>query len=282
MWFLYILQCSDQSLYTGISTDVQRRIKEHSAGKGKGSRYVHGKLPVRLVYQERCKNRSSALKREAKIKKLGGFDKRYAPAYREDTDLAFQVRQAGRKVLYQPASKIIHYESVTAGSDTETDIRKYQYINHKKFKKKWTRELALMSASESKKPRVLVIDVGEPERLTDDIESLDLFEYIQLIQSLGYQVTFATEDLLYSHLGGMAHLQKTGVECLYKPYTQSIAEHLESHGSRYHSVFLCRPEVARIHMERIKNYCPEARIVEDTASLVDGRHYASSPSQNNL
>ena len=68
MWFLYILQCNDDSLYTGISTNVQRRIKEHSTGKG--SRYVQSKLPAKLVYQERCKNRSSALKREARIKKL--------------------------------------------------------------------------------------------------------------------------------------------------------------------------------------------------------------------
>ena len=68
MWFVYILQCGDESLYTGISTDVQRRIKEHS--KGEGSRYVQSRLPVRLVYQERCKNRSSASKREARIKKL--------------------------------------------------------------------------------------------------------------------------------------------------------------------------------------------------------------------
>ena len=135
-----------------------------------------------------------------------------------------------------------------------------------------------MSLMELKKPRVLVIDVGEPDRPAHDIETLDLFGYVRLIQSLGYQVTFVTEDLSYSHLGGMDHLQRTGVECIYKPYTQSIAEHLENYGSRYHSIFLCCPEVACIHMERIKNYCPEARIVEDTASLVDSRLPVNSSS----
>ena len=66
-WFLYVLQCKDRSLYTGISTDVERRIQEHS--KGRGSRCLRGKLPVRLIYQESCANRSAALKREAQIKK---------------------------------------------------------------------------------------------------------------------------------------------------------------------------------------------------------------------
>ena len=68
LWFLYILQCRDGSLYTGITTDIQRRVKEHS--KGKGSRLLRGKLPVKLVYQEDHPDRSSALKREAQIKKL--------------------------------------------------------------------------------------------------------------------------------------------------------------------------------------------------------------------
>ena len=68
LWFLYVLQCKDKSLYTGISTNVKRRIKEHS--NGKGSRALRGKLPLKLVYQESCSSRSSALKREAEIKKF--------------------------------------------------------------------------------------------------------------------------------------------------------------------------------------------------------------------
>ncbi len=76
---------------------------------------------------------------------LGGFDIRYAPAYREDTDLCFQVRKAGKKVFYQPFSTVIHYESVTASSDASQDIRKYQYINQKKFKKKWRKDLEVLS-----------------------------------------------------------------------------------------------------------------------------------------
>lgn len=67
-WFLYIIQCSDESLYTGITTDVSRRLKEHNSKKG--AFYTQNKTPVELVYQEAWLNRSAALKREHQIKRL--------------------------------------------------------------------------------------------------------------------------------------------------------------------------------------------------------------------
>ncbi|MFW6141580.1 MAG: GIY-YIG nuclease family protein [Candidatus Saliniplasma sp.] len=66
MWFVYMLRLDDDSLYTGITKDIDRRIKEHE--EGRGSKYVRGRTPVKLVYSERCTNRSEALKREAEIK----------------------------------------------------------------------------------------------------------------------------------------------------------------------------------------------------------------------
>lgn len=68
MYFVYILQCKDKSLYTGITTDVVRRLAEHKAGTA--SHYTHAKGAVKLVYTEKHPNRSAALKREAAIKKL--------------------------------------------------------------------------------------------------------------------------------------------------------------------------------------------------------------------
>lgn len=73
VWFLYILECSDGSLYAGITKNIARRIKQHSSGKG--SRILRGKLPVKLVYQETHSDRSSALKREIQIKKLSRNEK---------------------------------------------------------------------------------------------------------------------------------------------------------------------------------------------------------------
>jgi putative endonuclease len=69
-WFVYVLRCSDDSLYTGICTDVTRRLGEHNAGGVKSAKYTRVRRPVNLEYQEECIDRSSAAKREYAIKKL--------------------------------------------------------------------------------------------------------------------------------------------------------------------------------------------------------------------
>ena len=66
MWHVYIISCSDNSLYTGTTTDISRRIREHNSGKG-GS-YTRVRQPVKLVHEEACSTRSQALKREYLIK----------------------------------------------------------------------------------------------------------------------------------------------------------------------------------------------------------------------
>jgi putative endonuclease len=67
-WTVYILQCADGSLYTGITNDLERRFAEHKAGKG--AKYTKGRGPLHLVYQENCEDRPQALKLENKIKAL--------------------------------------------------------------------------------------------------------------------------------------------------------------------------------------------------------------------
>ena len=73
-WFLYLLRCRDGSLYTGVTTDVRRRLRQHRDGTG-GS-YTRSRRPLRLVYQEPQPDRSSALKREAQVKRLPPAAKR--------------------------------------------------------------------------------------------------------------------------------------------------------------------------------------------------------------
>ncbi|WP_292991847.1 GIY-YIG nuclease family protein [Nitrosomonas sp.] len=72
-WTVYILECADGSLYTGITTDLSRRITEHETGKG--ARYTIGRSPFRLVYQEFRINRSDATKRETAIKTMTRAEK---------------------------------------------------------------------------------------------------------------------------------------------------------------------------------------------------------------
>lgn len=67
-WYVYILSCADNTLYTGITNNLEARITEHNAGKG--AKYTRGRLPVRQVYQQEVASRSAALKEEYRIKQL--------------------------------------------------------------------------------------------------------------------------------------------------------------------------------------------------------------------
>ncbi|MEF2837359.1 MAG: GIY-YIG nuclease family protein [Oscillospiraceae bacterium] len=67
-WYLYILRCKDNTLYTGITTDVEKRLESHRSGKG--AKYTRGRMPLELVYREVCESHSDALKRELEVKSL--------------------------------------------------------------------------------------------------------------------------------------------------------------------------------------------------------------------
>ena len=74
MWFVYILKCSDNSLYTGITTNLERRLEEHNSSP-KGSKYTRARRPVQVVFTKEFENRSGASKEEALIKNLSRDDK---------------------------------------------------------------------------------------------------------------------------------------------------------------------------------------------------------------
>ena len=67
-WLVYIVRCKDRSLYAGITTDLEKRLKRHN--EGKAAKYTRGRRPVELIYSESCKNESTARKRELEVKKL--------------------------------------------------------------------------------------------------------------------------------------------------------------------------------------------------------------------
>ncbi len=133
----------------------------------------------------------------------GGFDTRYAPAYYEDTDLCFRVRQAGWRVVYQPASVIIHHEGGTAGTDVQSSFKRYQVINREKFLEKWQAALKLQSppgdacvpeASDRRGGRrILVVDALMPmyDRASG---SLRMFEILRLLAAARHKVTFIARN----------------------------------------------------------------------------------------
>lgn len=82
-WYVYMLRCSDNSLYTGSTTDLKRRESMHNSGKG--AKYTKSRLPVRMVYSEPCEDKSQALKRECALKRLTKVQKEMLISGKEAT-----------------------------------------------------------------------------------------------------------------------------------------------------------------------------------------------------
>lgn len=79
-WYVYMMRCKDNTLYSGITTDLERRLAEHNGvlagnGKDKGAKYTKARRPVVLVYKRSCKDRSSAASAEAALRKLSKTEK---------------------------------------------------------------------------------------------------------------------------------------------------------------------------------------------------------------
>lgn len=77
-WYVYMVRCADDSLYTGITTDLKRRVAEHNgegSGKDKGAKYTKARRPVALVYKKRCRDRSAAAVAEAALRTLSRQEK---------------------------------------------------------------------------------------------------------------------------------------------------------------------------------------------------------------
>ena len=84
---------------------------------------------------------------------FGGFDRHYAPAYYEDTDLAMKVWAKGLRVLYQPAASVVHFEGISSGTDTTSGVKAYQVVNQQKFLERWRERLQQHPQARASKPR---------------------------------------------------------------------------------------------------------------------------------
>jgi GT2 family glycosyltransferase/glycosyltransferase involved in cell wall biosynthesis len=222
---------------------------------------------------------------KALFQSVGGFDRKYAPAYYEDTDLSFKVRQAGYKVFYQPLSEVIHCEGATGGTDLSTGTKKHQDINRSTFAKTWEVELmtkqavgdlAFLRQAPPDRKNILVIDhhLPMPDR---DSGSLRMFQILKLLHELGHRVTFIPDNLanIRPYTG---ELQKRGIEVVYYPYIKKVRDYLISHGSDFDVVVLSRCDFARKHIADVRMFAPQSRIIFDTVDL----HFLREDSQARL
>lgn len=205
---------------------------------------------------------------------LGGFDPRYAPAYYEDTDLAFAVRAAGFRTLYQPAAVVVHDEGTTAGTDPNSGTKAAQARNRTVFLDKWRDALAQQlppttvptpALLHRGRKQILLIDALTPcpDR---DSGSLRMVELMRLLIDEGAHVVFLpanrSADGDYTRA-----LQRLGVECWYAPHAARIPAWLREHGPRFHTVMVSRHYVAREFLPLLRRHAPQARVLFDTVDL---------------
>ena len=209
-----------------------------------------------------CSAAALALPR-ALFAELGGFDARFAPAYYEDTDLAFRLRAAGRSVLYQPRAVVMHLEGLSHGTDPGAGIKSFQEANRATFVRRWDQVLAaahypsgesVLRAREHARGRqvVLAIDhyVPQPDR---DAGSCNILNYLDAMCAAGLVVKFWPQDRGYRR-GYTEALQDRGIEVLHGGDAGAFEAFLAAHGGEIDHVLLSRPDVALATLGPLKRH----------------------------
>ncbi len=205
---------------------------------------------------------------------IGGFSETYIPAYFEDTDLAFQVRERGFKTVYTPFSQIIHFEGVSSGTSVSSGIKRFQEINRPKFKGRWI-GACRNNGKEGVGPdlakdrniefRALVIDAETPMP-DQNAGSYAAIQEMRMLQALGFKCTFVPQNMAY--MGRYTEtLQRMGIECVYSPFAASVNDLIEERGAEFDLVYITRYYVAQECIDTIRKHAPNAKVVLMNADL---------------
>lgn len=197
-------------------------------------------------------------------RQIGGFDTSFIPAYYEDTDLAFEVRKRGYKVLFQPASIVVHFEGVSNGTDTSTGLKKYQVSNQNKFFEKWKAVLEkehfengtnvyLAKDRGQKRKQILVVDHYVPN-FDKDAGGRCTFMYLKMFLKMGLKVTFIGDN--YAKTEPYASiLNQMGIEILYGDYYYlHWQEWLKDNARYFDYIYLQRPYISIKYIDLVKEY----------------------------
>jgi GT2 family glycosyltransferase len=188
--------------------------------------------------------------------KLGGFDERYAPAFYEEFDLEFAIREAGYKIMYQPRAVIVHHQTSSYGPEIRDSLSS---CNHAKFIEKWANQISehteqsdiFLARDRSKNRKViLLIDEKIPD-YDKNAGSLTTYQYIRLFQEIGFKVIFIP-DLLLPLEPYTTELQQMGIEVVYGQF--DFESWIRHNGSHIHYVWLSRPQIGVKYIEAIKQH----------------------------
>lgn len=205
--------------------------------------------------------------------RVGGFTTDYEPAYYEDTDLAFKLREAGYRTLYCPQSTVIHYEGWSNGTSLDSGVKQHQRLNATRFVERWKPSCSAngdegvdlhINKDRGQRWRVLMIDNNYP-RFGNDAGSYAAIQEIRLLQGLGCKVTFMPHNL--QHMGEhVVRLQRLGVECIYAPHTTRVGQFLQQRGQEFDVVYITRYTVAEALLDDIARHT-RARVIFNNADL---------------
>jgi O-antigen biosynthesis protein len=204
----------------------------------------------------------------------GGFDEHFLPAYCEDTDFCLRMRAAGKRVVYQPACTIVHFEGQSHGTDDSQGIKAHQVENLKKLGIRWRDLLAdhrpngVMPHLEKDRgiaQRILFVD-ATMLRPDHDSGSLRTFRLLALLRQMGHHVTFVADNLEYLQ-PYVGDLQAAGVEVLYPPQFARVQDVIVARGREYQTIVLARYYVANPLISVVRQHAPQARLVLDTVDL---------------
>ena len=206
---------------------------------------------------------------------LDGFDDHYRPAYAEDADLAFRVRAAGKRTVFQPRSMLFHFEGVTSGTDLSGGAKAYQVTNLEKLKERWADELAThrpnglspeLEKERAVSKRALFVDITTPEP-QHDAGSLVAVETMRALQVLGHKVSFVPQDNFLWTRSFSAPLQRMGVEVIYQPFYVQFDEFMRARGAEFDLVVIHRLGAAERVLSDVRRYAPQARVAFLPADL---------------
>jgi GT2 family glycosyltransferase/SAM-dependent methyltransferase/glycosyltransferase involved in cell wall biosynthesis len=284
-WLSALLNCAESSSDIGVVTPkylYPDGSLQEAGGiiwrDGTGVNYGRGESPGDALFEFRREvdygSAAALLVRGDFWRAIGGFDERFAPMYYEDTDLCFQARERGLRVVYEPRAQVMHIEGGTAGTDLSEGHKRHQEVNRPKFVEKWHSRLdaeqlrsspqnVRQASNRNRGPHVLIVDHRVPfwDR---DSGSLRMLGIIEALLDLGCRVTFLPDDRTFV-LPYTTDLQAMGVEVWYGDL--DVAGELKAIGPGLSLVITCRPHATSRWLDLIRECAPTVRVAYDTVDL---------------